>query len=39
MAHYTIDLPGNISVDVRKGKIFKKRTGFFNTMALDKDQL
>ena len=30
MAHYTIDLPGNINVDVRKGKLFKKRAGFFN---------
>ena len=28
MAHYTIDLPGNIKVDVRKGKVFKKRAGF-----------
>jgi len=29
MAHYTIDLPGNITVDVHKGKLFKKKAGFF----------
>jgi hypothetical protein len=28
MAHFTIDLPGNISADIRKGKVFKKSTGF-----------
>ena len=30
MAHYIIDLPGNIKADVRKGKVFKKTGGFFN---------
>ena len=30
MAHYTIDLPGNINVNVRKGKLFKKRACFFD---------
>lgn len=30
MAQYTIDLPGNIKLHVYKGKVFKKRTGFFN---------
>jgi hypothetical protein len=30
MAHYIMDLPGNINVDVRKGKLFKKRAGFLN---------
>jgi hypothetical protein len=28
MAHFTIDLPGNINADIRKGKVFKKSTGF-----------
>lgn len=28
MAHYTINLPGNIQGDVRQGKVFKKRAAF-----------
>jgi len=36
MAHCTIDLPGNITVDVRTGKIFKKRWGFFNKWPMIK---
>ena len=28
MAHYTVDLPGNINVEVRKGKVFKKGQPF-----------
>jgi len=36
MAHYTIDLPGNINVDERTGKIFKKRWGFFNKWPMIK---
>lgn len=28
MAHYTINLPGNINGDVRQGKVSKKHIGF-----------
>ena len=28
MAHYTIDLPGDIKADVRQGRVFKKRLLF-----------
>src|SRR4051812_33679431 len=30
MSHFKIDLPGNKSMDVRKGTVFKKRAGFSN---------
>jgi len=29
MAHYIINLPGNMQADVRHGKVFKKHAGLF----------
>ena len=28
MAHYTIDLPGDIKADIRQGRVLKKRLSF-----------